>query len=254
MPRAIGPVNVIHLRFKDAPGDVVPALLCTPKDRNGPFPLVITVHGFLSHKAQVCFQVTPALARRGYAVLAADMPCHGERPGNPFTFASTTDLPKTFPNFRRAIIDVRQLIDLAQQRPEIDPKAPIVLVGYSMGSWIISVAGPADRRVKAMVLMVGGALDLPAESLAIREVAALDPRLALAHFAGRPLLLLNGKTDSIVPPDWGKRLFAACPQPKKQLWYDCGHFLPAQAYEDAAAWIAEQTAVPHPTPTTRKAR
>src|SRR5688572_28962880 len=38
-PALMGDFNVVHLRFKDAEGDVVPALLCTPRDRNGPFPL-----------------------------------------------------------------------------------------------------------------------------------------------------------------------------------------------------------------------
>ncbi|MDB5172114.1 MAG: dipeptidyl aminopeptidase/acylaminoacyl-peptidase-like protein [Phycisphaerales bacterium] len=240
--RAVGKVNVTHLRFKDATGDIVPALLCTPKDQPGPFPLVIAVHGLMSNKAQVCGQVAPALAKRGYAVLAADMPCHGERPGNPFDLVDARNFKKSFPLYRKAVIDVHQLMDLAEQRADIDHKAGFVLAGYSMGSWISSVAGPSDDRVRAMVLMVGGAFDIPAESLKIPEIATLDPRLALAHFTGRPLLLLNGKTDNVVAPDLSKRLFAASADPKKQIWYDSGHFLPDQAYEDAAKWIAEGAA------------
>src|SRR5688572_25964408 len=40
-PRTVGPVDVLHLKFRDLDGDVVPALLCTPKGRKGPFPLVV---------------------------------------------------------------------------------------------------------------------------------------------------------------------------------------------------------------------
>ncbi len=235
----VGSANVIALRFKDAAGQIVPAILCTPKDKPGPFPLVVAVHGLLSNKAQVCAQVGPALASLGYAVLAADMPCHGERPGNPFNLVDHVNHDKQFPLYQEAIIDVRQLMDVADQLPQIDHKAGIVLVGYSMGSWISSIVGPCDDRVKAMVLMVGGAYDVPQAAFKDARVAAADPRLAMAHFAGRPLLLLNGKTDNIVAPELSKRLFAACPEPKHQIWYECGHFLPKEAYDEAAKWISE---------------
>src|SRR5436305_8914027 len=72
-PRAIGPMDVLHLRYVDSAGNVVPALLCTPRGKKGPFPVVVAVHGLASNKAQVCAQVEPALVKRGFAVLAADM-------------------------------------------------------------------------------------------------------------------------------------------------------------------------------------
>src|SRR5204862_6791531 len=60
-----------------------------------------------------------------------------------------------------------------------------------------------------------------------------------SHFAGRPILMLNGKEDRIVPPDAARLLFDLAPEPKQQRWYDSGHPLPAKAFEDAAAWAAE---------------
>jgi dienelactone hydrolase len=233
-PRVIDAFNVVHLRFRDATGDLVPALLCTPKDKKGPFPLVIAVHGLTSHKGQVCWQVGSALAAKGFAILAFDLPCHGERPGLPLTIF---DPQQGFANLHRAVIDVRQCLDLAETRPEIDHKAGITLVGYSLGSWISAVAGAADPRVKAMVLMVGGAFDAQIDALRHPQVAAIDVRLAIPHFGGRPLLLLNGKLDLLVKPESAKKLFAAAAEPKKQIWYDSGHLLPAEAYADAADWI-----------------
>ena len=85
--------------------------------------------------------------------------------------------------------------------------------------------------------MVGGALDIPEAALVIPDVAAVDPRLAIAHFAGKPILMLNGKNDTTVPPATATRLWDAAPQPKEQRWYDSGHLLPKQAYEDAAVWV-----------------
>src|SRR4051812_8904020 len=194
-PRAAGPLYIVHLRYRDADGDVVPAILCTPTGKKGPFPVVIAVHGLTSNKAQVCAQVGPALAERGIAVLAADMPRHGERPGDPRSVLDKSNFLESFKLFRRAVVDVRQLIDLAESRPELDTKNGVVLAGYSMGSWVNSLVGPSDSRVKAMVLMVGGAQDVPPAALLVPQIAATDPRLAIAHFAGRPLLMLAGKKD-----------------------------------------------------------
>lgn len=237
VPMTVGEADVLHLRFTDADGNVIPALLCKPHGKSGPFPVVIATHGLTSNKAQVCAQVGPELVKRGFAVLAADMPYHGERPGDPGQIMGKSDLQKSFKNWREAVIDDRQLIDLAEQRPDLDTSRGVILAGYSMGSWISSVVGPADDRVKAMVLMVGGANDLPAAALRIPQLAAMDPRLSIQHFAGRPILMLNGRNDFIVTASMTKLLWDAAPQPKEQRWYDSGHLLPAEAYADAAKWI-----------------
>lgn len=240
-PMTVGQIDIVHLRFKDFEGNVVPALLCKPHGRTGPFPVVIATHGYTSNKAQVCAQVAPELTRRGFAVLAADMPSHGERPGENHEIMDKSDWLKSYRLWREAVVDDRQLIDLAEQRSDLDTENGVVLAGFSMGSWISSVVGPSDARVKAMVLMVGGAVDLPPAALRIPQVAATDPRLAIKHFAGRPILMLNGRTDWIVTANMTKLLWDAAPQPKEQRWYESGHLLPEQAYSDAAQWVESVT-------------
>lgn len=238
-PLAVGDVDTVHLRFKDADGEIVPALLCTPHGKERPFPVVIATHGYGSNKAQVCAQVAPALVKRGFAVLAADMPRHGERPGNPGDVMDRTDPLKAYQIYRQAVVDDRQLIDLAEQRGDLDTTNGVILVGYSMGSWISSVVGPADERVRAMVLMVGGATNIPPVALKVPQVAATDPRLAIRHFAGRPILMLNGRSDTVVTPAMTRLLWDAAPQPKQQIWYNSGHLLSERAYSDATEWIAQ---------------
>ena len=245
-PLSVGRLDIVHLRFKDADGQIVPALLCTPRGQKGPFPVVIATHGYTSNKAQVCAQVAPALVARGFAVLAADMPCHGERPGMPGEVMDKTNPIKAFQLYRRAVVDDRQLIDLAGQRKDLDTSRGVILVGYSMGSWISSVVGPADDRVKAMALMVGGATDIPPIALKIPQVAATDPRLAIQHFAGRPILMLNGRSDTIVNAHMTRLLWDAAPQPKEQRWYESGHLLTEQAYADAADWVETIARKPGP--------
>ena len=233
----VGPVDVTRLRFRGAENEIVTALLCTPAGKTGPFPLVIAVHGLGSNKAQIVGQVAPALAKQGFAVLAPDMPLHGERPGRAHALWEKQDIVGAIRRHRQAVINVRQTIDVAEQLPEVDVKRGVILAGYSMGAWIHSIAGPSDPRVQAMVLMVGGATEL-AHTRLIPALAAADPQLALANFAPRPLLMLNAKRDPTVTPEMGKRLFAAAVEPKEQRWYESGHLLPEKAYDDAARWIA----------------
>lgn len=238
-PTTVGSVDIRRLRFKDADGDLVTALLCTPAGKPGPFPLAIAVHGLNSNKAQVCGQVAPALAKRGFAVLAPDMPVHGERPGSPQSLFQSKDWMTAISLHRRAIIDIRQCIDVAEKRPDIDASRGVVLTGYSMGAWLHSIAGPIDPRVRAMVLMVGGATDAGPVLRMLPQLAAADPLQALPHFAGRPLLMLNGLHDMTVTPEMAERLYQAAAEPKQQKWYDSGHLLPDRAYDDAAKWVAE---------------
>lgn len=232
----VGPVEITRLRYKGFEDEMVTALLCMPAGKTGPFPLVIAVHGLGSNKAQVVGQVAPALAKQGFAVLAPDMPMHGERPGRPHGLWETKDFVGAIRRHRQAVINVRQTIDVAEQLPEVDVSRGVILTGYSMGAWIDSIAGPSDPRVRAMVLMVGGATEL-AHTRLIPALAAADPQLAIANFAPRPVLLLNAKRDGTVTPEMGRRLFAAAREPKEQRWYDSGHRLPAKAYDDAAQWI-----------------
>jgi dienelactone hydrolase len=231
-------LNLVRLRFRDLDGADVPALLCTPRDRKGPFPVVIALHGLGSHKAQVIAQVAPSLVKQGFAVLAPDMPLHGERPGNPRAMFDKGDLPGLVARAKQGVLDARLCIDLAESRPELDTKNGVILVGYSMGAIFDAVVGPADPRVKAMCLMVGGTIDVAPVFGMVPQLAAISPQLAIPHFA-RPLLMINARQDHIIKPEMGQRLYDAAAEPKQQVWYDSGHLLPAKAYEEAARWVAQ---------------
>lgn len=236
-PLVVDQLRLTHLRFRDAHGEVVTALLAKPQRGDGPFPLVVAVHGLSSHKAQVVGQIAPMLAKRGFAVLAPDLPLHGERPGEPGEFVNRLNPTRQFQLFRQASIDVRQCIDMARQRPDLDAER-VFLAGYSLGSFVSSITGPADERVAGMLLMVGGALDLPLALLQVPQVAALAPQCALPRFAPRPVLMLNARHDRIILPAMAERLFGAAREPKEIRWYDSGHLLPQNAYDEGAEWLA----------------
>jgi dienelactone hydrolase len=231
-------LNITRLRFRDLDGEDVPALLVTPRGRKGPFPVVIALHGLRSNKAQVVAQVAPTLVKQGFAVLAPDLPSHGERPGEAAKMFDQKDFKAFVHRCRQAVLDVRLCIDVAESRPELDTKHGVMMVGYSMGAIFESIVGPADARVKAMCLMVGGTVDFPPVFTMVPQIAALQPQLAIAHFAGRPLLMLNATADHVITKEMADRLYTAAPDPKEQIWYDSGHRLPDTAYQRCADWVA----------------
>jgi fermentation-respiration switch protein FrsA (DUF1100 family) len=69
---------------------------------------------------------------------------------------------------------------------------------------------------------------------------AVDPLRAVRKLRGRPLLLVNGRSDRTTRPAQAERLFAYAEEPKELRWYEGGHWPPASAIEDAAQWTAER--------------
>ena len=128
--------------FKNVCGDDVSVLVTLPKRGRGPFPVVILVHAFSSDSQYLTRQVGGPLVERGFALVAPDMPMHGLRAGVPKDMFAGDDLEKVLANVTRAVIDIRQTIDLAAQREELDISKGVGLLGYSMGSWFSVLAGP----------------------------------------------------------------------------------------------------------------
>jgi dienelactone hydrolase len=65
-------------------------------------------------------------------------------------------LARMVARFADTVIDIRRLVDWAQERPEVDP-ARIALVGFSMSAIVGSIVLAHEPRIAASVLVVGGA-------------------------------------------------------------------------------------------------
>jgi fermentation-respiration switch protein FrsA (DUF1100 family) len=61
--------------------------------------------------------------------------------------------------------------------------------------------------------------------------------------ASAPLLFLSGRGDQLVPSRDAKRYQRAAPQPKEIRWYDSDHFLPSQAWWNAAHFLGRQIGI-----------
>jgi pimeloyl-ACP methyl ester carboxylesterase len=95
-------------------------------------------------------------------------------------------------------------------------------MGYSMGSFVASITGAIDTRIRAAVLVGGGNLDGPGEywdnakpmcqGYPYQALAFLGDRAAVLYalHAGRgPTLIYNGLEDSVVnSPKTGPPFFA----------------------------------------------
>jgi hypothetical protein len=123
------------------------------------------------------------------------------------------------------VTDVMQAVSYLIQRPEVDSKR-IGAMGYSMGSFVLSVAGAADERLNTCVLVGGGNLDgadlsKPAEywdkskpmcqGLPYQALGFLGDRpaaLYALHASRGPTLIYNGLADTVVAiPTHGEAFF-----------------------------------------------
>jgi uncharacterized protein len=240
-----------QLVFKDLRGEDVPVLITYPKG-SGPFPVAILVHGFTSSKEQVTSLVAARLLQRGFATVAADLPMHGARQGPPEALFEDTDSKKVYAHLVQAVVDIRQTIDLLERRRELDTSKGVYLVGYSMGGWLAALAGGAERRVLAMILMVPVSEATPVKPPPKAKGAAkpkdepkplldaypvLRPTGAIAHLNPRPVLIQAGELDGYLRKSAVDALLAAAHQPKELRWYPCGHILNDRAVADAAEWL-----------------
>jgi pimeloyl-ACP methyl ester carboxylesterase len=240
MPHQHGQIGRYSLRLNV--GDaVVPALLLLPPDVERKVPAALLLHGYSSRKERMADTIGRALAVRGVASLAIDLPLHGDRDA-PLQRESILNPLALVRHWRLALAECAAALDCLADHERYDASR-LALVGYSLGAYVGVAAAARDKRVRALVLAAAGDLPLgtPFERL-IRSVA--DPLKAMRRLAGRPVLMTHGKFDRTVPPSDADRLFKAAGEPKQMRWWNAGHMLPAEAIEDAAAWLAQQLHTP----------
>jgi uncharacterized protein len=214
----------------------VPAALLIPATER-PAPAALLLHGFTSHKERMIESAGRALARRGIASLAIDLPLHGEREGRINELSLTRPL-QVIQQWRLALAEARSAIGLLAEYDRVDPRR-LALVGYSLGAFLGLVVAGEEPLVKAVVLAAGG--DLPDRTpfaALVRTVA--DPQRAVRKLRGRPLLMINGRLDRTVTASQAERLYEAAREPKELRWYSGGHWPPQREIDFAAEWLAER--------------
>ncbi|NOX98411.1 MAG: prolyl oligopeptidase family serine peptidase, partial [Verrucomicrobia bacterium] len=130
-------------------------------------------------------------------------------------------------------------VDYLQKDPQIAAER-IYLVGASFGAMMGSIAAAQEPRIAATALIYGGGNYRHfRDSQIIREelgswtstaalaaafiMAPADPVLYVGKLTPRPLLIQNGKRDSIIPKAAAEALIQAAGDQAKVIWYDSDH-------------------------------
>ncbi len=216
--------------------EVIPATwIIPPLDASAP--AVLLLHGLSSNKERMSSSAGRALANRGISSLALDLPLHGERSdgdprdklSNPLALVGA---------WRSAVKEVEDAVSWLVSQPSVDALR-IGVLGYSLGGFLGLMAAADDDRLRVIALAAAG--DLPdATPYASMVRAIVDPPRAARKLRGRPLLLVNGRRDTMTRPAQAERLFAAAEEPKTMMWYDGGHWPPPACIDDTADWLLSE--------------
>jgi dienelactone hydrolase len=226
-------VMVLHITFTGPNGKPVNGTFMRPK-AEGVYPCALVLHGLTNNKEIAIRLYGNRLVQKGVAILALDAPEHGQQQAPNKKYWNdrvyTAAVHQGDRNYRRAL-------DYLTSRPDID-KERIGAIGYSMGAIMSSILGAVDDRVKAISLCVGGDPFLAvARTRSLPEDYVVSPSLFIAHFAPRPVVMFNGKTDPVIVPPAAILLQNAAKDPKQVVWFAGGHDVPESIRQRAVDWL-----------------
>jgi len=271
--------------FDNEAGATVPGYLLVPRPAAARMPAILYCHwhgGEYDIGKEELFQARhtpeapgPALAKRGFVVLAIDAYCFGERNGHgpggktekDYVGEETTakfDLwvGRTF--WGMLLRDDLMALDYLASRPEVDP-GRIAVTGMSMGAtrswWLMAL----DERIKtgvAIACLTRYQNMIQHQAIHEHDIGYFVPNM-LKHFdseavvaliAPRPVLLQNGDQDNGSPVD-GIHAIEAAVRPAYRLYGQesafqslvyagQGHVYTPEMWAKTLAWLEEHLGVP----------
>ncbi|MEV0977724.1 alpha/beta hydrolase [Streptomyces sp. NPDC049915] len=163
--------------------DDIPGALWTPEDASGPRPLIVMGHGGGQHKKapDVLNTARRLVTECGFAVVAVDVPGHGDRPvdekydriatENQARVEAGEDMAPLIAAFqalvaRQTVPEWRAVLDAVQQLDHVGA-GPVGYWGVSLGCGLGVPFVAAEPRVRAAVLGLGGVLGKAADAARI---------------------------------------------------------------------------------------
>lgn len=235
-PESVGIVDYQAVSFPSVDGLTLRGWYVPP--RNGA--VVVFAHG-LGDNRDRWLDDAALLAARGYGALLFDLRNSGESDGQ----VSTLGL--------REAGDVQGAVDFVLAWPGVDA-GRIGLCGHSMGGAAAILAGARIPQVSAVVAQSAytslednmadsfarftGLPPMPFAPLVIffgereagADIAQVRPVDEIASLSPRPILLVHGALDKLVPVSNARALYAAAREPKEiYIVDDAGHWGLAQA-------------------------
>jgi dipeptidyl aminopeptidase/acylaminoacyl peptidase len=194
----------------------IPVLHVYGRDLTGPGPTVFFFHGWSSRKERNRIALE-SLALAGLRVLAPDAIHHGERGALP-SYEGDAGEQYFWQTVIQTIEEAEALQAAAVAAGLADPDR-IGVTGHSMGGFITAGVLARYDWVRAAVLLNGAGSYGWAERLSCQArgiepkaerldlLGAYDPERRLDRIAPRPVLLLHGSEDQIVPAEASRRFY-----------------------------------------------
>jgi len=225
-------------------------------------PLAILLHGMGDLSLIPCKLLARALVRRGIACFVLYLVFHSSR--MPETVKSRLPVltpEEWFEGYQVSVIDVRQVVDWARDRTEIDEEQ-IAAIGISLGGFVSSIAMGIDKRIKAGVFLVSGGNsekmmrlcrsraykrgynrteseynDLQSDYMQyltkvaekgvenvnpVRKSYLTDPMTFAYNLRQRPVLMVNALWDEFIPREAALDFWEACGKPDI-AWFPATH-------------------------------
>jgi fermentation-respiration switch protein FrsA (DUF1100 family) len=226
--------------------------LFVPQNR-GKVPLVIITHGLGDASLAPCLTLARLLIKQGIATYIWYLPTHSRRLPEAMKGKYLMATPGEWLEvYRCSVMELRRAIDWLSTREEIDQNR-IAVTGNSLGGSISFIAMAVDERIHAGVFVViggnmaelswGGMQDaIPAGHICSREECEsiyckypvylaevkkkglenvtpakecfqFDPITFAHRIPPRPMLMINGENDEMVPGRSVTELWEACGKP-----------------------------------------
>jgi len=219
----------------------------------GDAPLAILIHGMGDRSLIPCRLLAKTLIKKGIACFILYLVFHSSRmPEVVRNRLPVLTYDEWFESYRISVIDVRQVVDWASGRAEIN-KEQIAVIGISFGSFISAIAMGVDKRIRTGVFLITGGnfekiarlsktlgtrmeysrteaeyrhaqrcyaqyLDQIAEkgfeNVTPTEKGFLtDPMTFAPYLRKRPILMINALWDDVIPKETTIDFWEACGKP-----------------------------------------
>lgn len=130
------PIEAFEIPFE---GTVLPGYFQKVDDSGKKRKTLIMIGGAETFVEELYFYIAPAVIKRGYNFLTADIPGQGMLPMEGKFFRPDSEVP------------IKTILDYALAKPEIDPER-LAMYGISGGGYFVPRAATVDKRIKACVI------------------------------------------------------------------------------------------------------
>jgi acetyl esterase/lipase len=173
-------------------------------------------------------------ANLGYAALIIDQRGIGETGG------IYLDLNTDYQVFSKgnepiqhlSVYDGLRSIDLLRENKEID-KNNIAISGESMGGRYAIIAASLDKRIKGLIVISSGGFNFqPSGKVSDNYLLSIDPDHYISDISPRPIIMIHGDNDTVVPLALAQNSFNKAGEPKKfYIAKGCSHGYCDKMYE-----------------------